>query len=63
MVTKTLLSFSLWHGGGIGSGVMGVGMCICFRHADFPKRQMANKAFIYSLFLIHYTSEIVIISF
>lgn len=24
MVTKTL-SFSLWHGGGIGSGVMGVG--------------------------------------
>ena len=42
---------------------MGVGMCICFRHADFPKRQMANKAFIYSLFLIHYTSEIVIISF
>lgn len=54
MVTKTL-SFSLWHGGGIGSGVMGVGMCICFRHADFPKRgrwQIRHSYITYFSFII-----------
>lgn len=46
MVTKTLLSFSLWRGGGTGSGVMGVGMCICFRQSFLRGRWQIKHSYI-----------------